>query len=64
LFAVFVNHADFARPDAIVDADKRLGRTFIECDGAPPLAIRANRPDRIQPKFRPKSDPQSPTNAH
>ena len=33
LFAVFVDHADFAGANAIVDADERLGRTFIECDG-------------------------------
>ena len=30
LFAVFVDHADFAGANAIVDADKGLGRTFIE----------------------------------
>ena len=33
MFAVFVDHADFAGANAIVDADKRLGRTFVECDG-------------------------------
>jgi len=33
LFAVFVDHADFAGANAIVDADKRLSRTFVECDG-------------------------------
>jgi len=33
LFAVFVNHADFAGANAIVDADKGLSRAFIECDG-------------------------------
>jgi hypothetical protein len=33
LFAVFVDHADFAGANAIVDADKRLSRAFIECDG-------------------------------
>src|ERR1700733_5892734 len=43
LFAVFVDDANFACPDAIVDADKRLGRTFIECDGAPPLGVRSLR---------------------
>ena len=36
LFAVFVDDADFARADAVVDADKGLGCTFIECDGTPP----------------------------
>jgi len=36
LFAVFVDDADFAGANSIVDADKGLGRTFIECDGAPP----------------------------
>ena len=33
LFAVFVDHTDFAGANAIVDADKRLSRAFIECDG-------------------------------
>jgi hypothetical protein len=33
LFAVFVDHADFAGANAIVNADKRLSRAFIECDG-------------------------------
>jgi hypothetical protein len=36
LFAVFVDYADFARANPVVDADKRLCRTFVECDGAPP----------------------------
>jgi len=36
LLAVFVNYADFARTNPIVDADKGLCRTFVECDGAPP----------------------------
>ena len=49
LFAVFVDDADFARANPVVDADKGLGRTFIECDGAPPktpcLAGRAGSPD-------------------
>ena len=33
LFAVFVDYADFAGANAIVDADKGLCRTFVECDG-------------------------------
>ena len=37
LFAVFVDDADFACANAVVDADKGLCRTFVECDGAPPL---------------------------
>ena len=41
LLAVFVDDADFAGANAIVDADKRLGRTFIECDGTPPDSCRA-----------------------
>lgn len=41
LFAVFIDDADFARADALIDADKGLGRTFVECDGAPPKMIRA-----------------------
>jgi len=36
LFAVFVDDADFACTNSIVDADKGLCRTFVECDGAPP----------------------------
>jgi hypothetical protein len=36
LFAVLVDYADFACADPVVDADKRLCRTFVECDGAPP----------------------------
>ena len=36
LFAVFVDHADFACANSVVDANKGLCRTFVECDGAPP----------------------------
>ncbi len=36
LFAVFVDDADFARANPVVDADKGLCRTFVECDGTPP----------------------------
>ena len=43
LFAIFVDHADFAGANAIVNADKRLGRAFIECDGASSRGVR--RPD-------------------
>jgi hypothetical protein len=43
LFAVFVDYADFAGANAIVDADKRLGRAFIECDGT--SSKWAGRPD-------------------
>ena len=43
MFAVFVNYADFAGANAIVDADKGLGRAFIECDGT--SSKWAGRPD-------------------
>ena len=46
LFAVFVDYADFAGANAIVDADERLGRTFIECDGT--SSKWAGRPDPEQ----------------
>jgi hypothetical protein len=36
LFAVLVDDADFARTYPVIDADKGLCRTFIECDGTPP----------------------------
>ena len=36
LFAVFVDDADFARANSIVDANKGLCGTFVECDDAPP----------------------------
>jgi hypothetical protein len=36
LFPVFIDYADLARADAIVDANKRLCCSFIESDGAPP----------------------------
>ena len=36
LFTVFVDDADFACADAVVDAGKGLGCSFIECDGTPP----------------------------
>lgn len=32
LYAVFVDDADFARANPLVDPDEGLGRTFIECD--------------------------------
>jgi hypothetical protein len=43
LFAVLVDYADFAGANAIVDADKRLSRAFIECDGT--SSKWAGRPD-------------------
>jgi hypothetical protein len=36
LLAVFVDDANFARTNFLVDANKGLCRTFVECDGAPP----------------------------
>jgi hypothetical protein len=36
LLAVFVDDANFARANPVVDADKGLCRTFVEYDGAPP----------------------------
>jgi hypothetical protein len=39
LFAIFVDNADFARANSIVDADKGLCGTFVECDGAPPRVV-------------------------
>ena len=45
LFAVFVDDADFARANPVVDADKGLCRTFVECDGAPPKVIPGPTPD-------------------
>ncbi len=39
LFAVFVDDADFARTNSVVDADKGLCRTFVECDGTPPDVV-------------------------
>jgi hypothetical protein len=45
LFAVFVDDADFARTNLLIDADKGLGRTFIECDGAPPKVASARLPE-------------------
>ena len=43
LFAVFVDDADFARTNSVVDANEGLCRSFIECDGTPPKACRAGR---------------------
>ena len=39
LFAVFVDDADFPRANAVVDTNKGLSRTFVECDGAPPRVV-------------------------
>jgi hypothetical protein len=41
LFAVFVDDANLACANAVVDANKGLGRTFVECDGTPPRVPRA-----------------------
>ena len=41
LLAVFVDYADFARAYLLVDANKGLCRTFVECDGAPPKVVPA-----------------------
>jgi len=43
LFAIFVDDADFARANPIIDADEGLSSTFIECDGTPPKACLAGR---------------------
>jgi hypothetical protein len=43
LLAIFVDDADFARANSIVDANEGLCRTFIECDGTPPNACRTGR---------------------
>jgi len=48
LFAVFVDYADFAGANTIVDANKRLGRTFVECDGT--SSKWAGRPDPEGPE--------------
>ena len=37
LFAVFVDYADLAGANPIVDANKGLGCSFVESDGTPPL---------------------------
>jgi hypothetical protein len=44
LLAVFVDDADLARANPVVDADKGLSRTFVECDGAPPKVAAARLP--------------------
>lgn len=36
LFAIFVDDANLSRANTVIDADKGLGRTFVECDGTPP----------------------------
>jgi len=41
LFAVLVDDADLARANAIVNANKRLGSSFVESDGTPPERVRA-----------------------
>jgi hypothetical protein len=44
LLAVFVDYADFTRTNPVVDADKGLCRTFVECDGAPPKVAGTRSP--------------------
>lgn len=41
LFAVFIDDADFAGANPVVNADKRFCRTFVECDGTPPDVVPA-----------------------
>jgi hypothetical protein len=49
LFAVFVDHANFAGANAIVDADKRLCRAFIECDGTSSKVVVCSVVVRLDP---------------
>jgi hypothetical protein len=42
LLAVLIDDANLAGADALVDANKGLSRTFVECDGAPPEMVRAS----------------------
>jgi hypothetical protein len=42
LFAVFVDYTDFAGADTVIDANKGLGCSFIESDGAPPKGPRGD----------------------
>ena len=42
LLAVLIDDANFAGADALVNANKGLSRTFVECDGAPPEMVRAS----------------------
>ena len=42
LLAVFIDYANFAGANAIVDADKGLCRTFVECDGTLLHDVRAS----------------------
>jgi hypothetical protein len=46
LFPVFIDDADLARANTIIDANKGLGGSFIESDGAPPEGVRAGLPRR------------------
>jgi hypothetical protein len=41
LLADLIDNTNFAGADALIDADKGLSRTFVECDGAPPEMVRA-----------------------
>jgi hypothetical protein len=59
LLAVFVDDANLARANLFIDADKGLGRTFIECDGTPPKVASSPLPGsagvqagtRAQPEY-------------
>jgi hypothetical protein len=54
LFAVFIDNANLSRADTIVNADKGLCRTFVECDGAPPIRFRPSSSwsdARTHPKY-------------
>ena len=42
MLAVFVDNADLARANSIVDANKGLGGSFIESDGTPPERVHAD----------------------
>ena len=46
MFAVFVDYTDFAGANPVVNADKGLGCTFIECDGTPPKGFARLPPGR------------------
>ena len=50
LFTVFVDDPNFAGANTVVDANKGLCRTFVECDDAPPKVARftARRNDSSQ----------------
>ena len=51
LFPVFVDYANFAGANAIVDANKRLGRTFVECDGTSSKWAGRPDPDEVRSSY-------------